>query len=88
LYQAAAEWDVDALFLRLLDKRIAQGRPVRPSTGRGSASFELAVDPEANGVSAEAFRGAMERLFTAGRIVTVKTGPASRRRKHIERVPG
>lgn len=84
-YRAAAERDVDELFLKLLDKRIAQGRPVRPSTGRGSAPFELAGDPEANGVSAEAFRAAMERLFTAGRIVSVETGPASKRRKHIER---
>ncbi|MGY3498012.1 AAA family ATPase [Bradyrhizobium sp. USDA 4502] len=84
-YRAAAERDVDELFLKLLDKRIAQGRPVRPSTGRGSAPFELAGDPEANGVSADAFRAAMERLFTAGRIMSVETGPASKRRKHIER---
>jgi len=84
-YRAAAERDVDELFLKLLDKRIAQGRPVRPNTGRGSAPFELAGDPEANGVTAEAFRAAMERLFTAGRIVSVETGPGSRRRKHIER---
>jgi RecA-family ATPase len=84
-YRAAAERDVDELFLKLLDKRIAQGRPVRPSTGRGSAPFELAGDPEANGVTAEAFRAAMERLFTAGRIVSVETGPVSKRRKHIER---
>jgi RecA-family ATPase len=84
-YRAAAERDVDELFLKLLDKRIAQGRPVRPSTGRGSAPFELAGDTEANGVSADAFRVAMERLFTAGRIVSVETGPASKRRKHIER---
>jgi RecA-family ATPase len=86
-YRAAAERDVDELFLKLLDKRIAQGRPVRPNTGRGSAPFELAGDPEANGVSTEAFRTAMERLFTAGRIVSVETGPASKRRKHIERAP-
>jgi RecA-family ATPase len=86
-HRAAAERDVDELFLKLLDKRIAQGRPIRPSTGRGSAPFELAGDPEANGVSADAFRAAMERLFTAGRIVSVETGPASKRRKHIERAP-
>ena len=85
-HRAAADRDVDELFLKLLDKRTVQGRPVRPSTGRGSAPSELAVDPEANGVSAAAFRGAMERLLTAGRIVTVETGPASKRRKHIARV--
>ncbi len=86
-YRAAAEREVDELFLKLLDKRIAQGRPVRPSSGRGSAPFELAGDPEANGISAGALRAAMERLFTSGRIVSVETGPASKRRKHIERAP-
>jgi RecA-family ATPase len=85
LYRAAAERDVDDLFLRLLDKRVAQGRPIRPNTGRGSAPAELASDPEANGMTAEAFRSAMERLYTAGRIATVETGPASKRRQHIER---
>jgi len=86
-YRAAVERDVDDLFLRLLDKRLAQGRPVRPNTGRGSAPAELASDPEANGVTAEAFRSAMERLYTASKIVTVETGPASKRRQHIERAP-
>ena len=87
-YRAAAEQAVDELFLRLLDKRLAQGRQIRPSTGRGSAPSELAGDPEANGTTAEAFRAAMERLYTAGKIVTVETGPPSQRIKHIERAPG
>jgi RecA-family ATPase len=87
LYRVAAERDIDELFLRLLDKRVAQGRPIRPNTGRGSAPAELASDPEANSVTAEAFRAAMERLFTAGKIATVETGPASKRRQHIERAP-
>jgi RecA-family ATPase len=84
-YKARAERDIDELFLRLLDKRNAQGRPVRPNTGRGSAPHELAADPEANGVTADAFRAAMERLFTAGKIITKETGPASRKVKNIER---
>jgi hypothetical protein len=87
-YRAAAERDVDELFLRLLDKRNAQGRPVRPNKGRGFAPAELADDPEAAGVAASALAAAMERLFTAGRIVTVATGPASRRVHQIERVAG
>jgi hypothetical protein len=45
----------------------------------------MAGDPEANGVTAEAFRTAMERLLTAGRIVVVETGPQSKRVKHLER---
>jgi RecA-family ATPase len=84
-HRAAAEQVIDELFLRLLDKRLAQGRPIRPSTGRGSAPAELADDPDANGTTAKAFKAAMERLFTAGRIVTVETGPDSKRTKHIER---
>jgi RecA-family ATPase len=87
-YRAAAERDIDDLFLKLLDKRNAQRRPLRPSSGRGSAPAELADDPEANGITAQAFRAAMERLFTAGKIIAVETGPDSKRVKHIERVPG
>ena len=87
-YRAAADQAVDELFLRLLDKRLAQGRPVRPSTGRGSAGAELADDPEANGTTATAFRAAMERLYTAGKIVTIETGPPAKRTKHIERAQG
>jgi RecA-family ATPase len=85
-HRVAADHAVDELFLRLLDKRLAQGRPIRPSTGRGSAPAELADDPEANGTTAAAFKAAMERLFTAGKIVTIETGPPTRRTKHIERV--
>jgi RecA-family ATPase len=85
-YRAAAEREVDELFLRLLDKRNAQRRPVRPNTGRGSAPAEMADDPEACGVRAEAFRLAMERLLSAGIIKIIESGPPSRRSKHIERV--
>jgi RecA-family ATPase len=84
---AKAEREVDELFLRLLDKRTAQGRPLRPNPGRGSAPVELEADPEANGVTSRAFKASMERLFTAGKIITKETGPASRRAKHIERAP-
>jgi RecA-family ATPase len=87
-HRAAAERAVEELFLRLLDKRLAQGRPIRPSSGRGSAPSELAGDPEANGITAEAFRAAMERLYAAGKIVTAETGPPKKRIKHIERAPG
>jgi RecA-family ATPase len=86
--RAAAEREIDELFLRLLDKRNAQGRPLRPSTGRGSAPSELAGDPEANGTTVQAFRAAMERLYSADKIVTVETGPPAKRVKHIERAPG
>jgi RecA-family ATPase len=85
--RAAAEREVDSLFLRLLDKRLAQGRPVHAKNAKGSAPAEFALDPEANGVTADAFRAAMERLLTAGKVVVVEGGPPSKRRQHIERAP-
>ncbi|PJG56630.1 recombinase RecA [Bradyrhizobium forestalis] len=84
-YRVAADRDVEELFLRLLDKRNAQGRRVNPHSAKGSAPSEFASDPEAGGVTAEAFRRAMERLFTRGAIRTVETGPGSKRRQHVER---
>jgi RecA-family ATPase len=86
-YRAAAERDVDELFLRLLGTRRAPGRPVHARSAKGAAPPEFALDPEANGVTAPAFRNAMERLFSAGKIVTVETGSSSKRRQHIERAP-
>ncbi len=84
-YRAAADRDVDELFLRLLDRFAAQGRTVRPATGRGSAPAEMSDEPDAGGVKAEAFRTAMLRLLTAGTIKIVESGPPSRRSKHLER---
>ncbi|WP_456670734.1 AAA family ATPase [Bradyrhizobium sp. USDA 3240] len=86
-YRIAAEREVDELFLRLLDKRIAQRRPVHAKSAKGSASSEFVDDPEANGVTADAFRAAMERLLTAGKVVVIESGPPSKRRQHIERAP-
>ncbi|MBR1199331.1 AAA family ATPase [Bradyrhizobium sp. AUGA SZCCT0158] len=85
-YRAAADREVDELFLRILDRLNAQNRPVRPSTGRGSAPAEMEKDPDANGVKSGAFRAAMDRLYAAGKIKTVETGPPSKRVKHIERM--
>lgn len=86
LVRLAEDAKVDDVFLRLLDKRNAQGRPVRPSRGPGYAPSELAEDPEAAGNTAKAFAASMDRLYSAGQIVTKESGPASRRFKHIERV--
>ncbi|WP_339033393.1 AAA family ATPase [Bradyrhizobium symbiodeficiens] len=77
--------DVDEIFLRLLDKRIAQGRHVHAKNAKGSAPSEFELDPEAAGVKAEGFRNAMERLLSAGKIVVVEAGPASRRRQYLAR---
>ncbi|MGJ5120958.1 AAA family ATPase [Bradyrhizobium oligotrophicum] len=83
--RAAAERKVDETFLRLLDKRNAQGRPVRPNAGRDYAPAEFADDPDAGGIKSKAFAAAMERLFNAGNIHIVKSGPKSRSYTHIER---
>jgi RecA-family ATPase len=84
-HRAAAERNIDDLFLRLLDKRNAQARPVHAKSAKGSAPSEFALDPDAAGVTAEGFRGSMERLLTNGRIIVVETGPSSKRRSHLER---
>jgi RecA-family ATPase len=86
-YRAAAERDLDELFLKILTKRNTQGRPVHAKSAKGSAPTEFAVDPDAGGITANGFRSAMERLLNAGRIVVVETGPASKRRSHLERAP-
>jgi RecA-family ATPase len=84
--RAAADRGVDELFLKLLDKRNSQGRPVHARAAKGSAPSEFAIDPEANGTTADAFRLAMERLFVAGKIKTIETGPPTKRRRHLESV--
>lgn len=84
-YRAAADREVDEMFLRLLDRFTAQGRTVRPATGRGSAPSEMADEHDAAGIKAEAFRTAMGRLLTAGTIRIIESGPPSKRVKHIER---
>lgn len=86
-HRAAAERDVDDLFLRLLDQRNAQRRPVHAKNAKGSAPSEFETDPEAGGVKAAGFKAAMERLLKANRIVVVETGSDSRRRSHLERAP-
>ncbi|MGB3864517.1 MAG: AAA family ATPase [Xanthobacteraceae bacterium] len=84
----AAQSVVDETFLRILDKRIAQGRPARPWSGRGYAPAEFAKDPEAGGIRRQAFEAAMNRLLDAGCISIIETGPPSARRAHIERTQG
>lgn len=85
-YRAAADRDIEDLFLRLLDKRIAQGRHVHAKNAKGSAPTEFELDPDAAGVKAEGFRCAMERLLSARKIEVVETGPSSRRRQYLARV--
>lgn len=85
LVRLAEDAKVDDLFLRLLDKRNAQARPVRPGTGRDYAPAEFEGDADANGIRSKAFKASMERLLNAGTIVVVAKGPPSKSTKHIER---
>lgn len=84
-HRAAAERHVDELFLRLLDERTAQGRPVTPSRASGFAPKEFAAMPAASGVSVAALSAAMERLLTAKVIVAEEYGPPSKRRQRLMR---
>jgi RecA-family ATPase len=82
-HRAAAERDVNELFLKLLDRFTAEGREVRHTTGNGYAPAAFHDHPEAKGVKASAFKAAMDRLYAAGTIVTIE----GKRSKHIERAP-
>ena len=86
LVRIAEEAKVDEVFLRLLDKRNAQGRHVRTTTGHGYAPAEFEGDAEAGGIRAKAFKASMERLLTAKKIVVTTVGPPSRQYKRLERV--
>jgi len=81
-YRAAAESKVDDLFLQLLDKATAQGRPVRPNSGPGFAPATFQADPDAGGIKSVAFRAAMDRLFKAGKITTKENTRGS---KYLDR---
>jgi RecA-family ATPase len=80
-YRAAAEREVDELFLKLLDRFTAEGREVRDSTGTGYAPSAFEDHPESRGIKSKAFNAAMQRLFAAGKIISVQ----GKRSKHIER---
>jgi RecA-family ATPase len=83
--QAATIAKIDDLFLKLLDKRTAQGRHVGSKASRSYAPSEFAKDPDAGGVKTKALEASMERLFTAGKIINVEQGPPSKRVSRIAR---
>jgi RecA-family ATPase len=82
-YRAAAERDIDELFLRLLERRNAQGRWVTPNKAAGYAPKELAAMPGAEGTTATALANAMERLIDAGRVINETFGPPSKQRQRL-----
>lgn len=74
----------ETVFLKLLAEFASQGRRVNTSGGPSYAPTAFAAHPESDGITKRAFKDAMEKLLTAGRVVLVETGPASKRRSHIE----
>lgn len=74
----------ESVFLKLLVELTAQGRRVNTSGGQTYAPTVFAAHPNSDGITKRAFKDAMEKLLATGRVVTVETGPASKRRSHIE----
>jgi RecA-family ATPase len=85
LTRLAEDAKVDEVFLALLDKRNAQGRPVRPNNGRDYAPNEFEGDAGATGIRSKAFKASMERLLGTGKVVVITKGPPSKATKHLER---
>tara|TARA_R110002072_G_scaffold301401_1_gene481067 strand:- start:2707 stop:4728 length:2022 start_codon:yes stop_codon:yes gene_type:complete len=74
----------ESVFVKLLAEYASQGRRVNASGGQNYAPNVFAAHPESDGITKRAFKDAMEKLLATGRVVAVETGPASRRRSHLE----
>jgi RecA-family ATPase len=85
LDRMAADAEVDALFIRLLELTDAQGRTVGPNTGANYAPAVFEKMPDASGVKSRAFAAAMERLFSTGKLRSEMEGPPSRRKAKLVR---
>jgi len=85
LKQQLIERNQDALFLKMMRDRIAQGRPVSDRRGSNYAPAEFAKEPEARAakVGSKAFAAAMNRLFASGRIEMRVEGPKWRQSRHM-----
>jgi RecA-family ATPase len=82
-HQLAKEAEVEETFLRLLDERNAQARPV---SDRPSALYAPKVFAEMDaGFAQHAYTRAMDRLFEARKIELREEGPPSKRRSRIVR---
>jgi RecA-family ATPase len=87
-HRAAKDAECDETFLRLLDQKEGQGFHVSgQATAPTYAPKAFANMPDNGGFARKAFAAAMERLLTAGKIVQVMEGPASRQRGRLVRRP-
>jgi RecA-family ATPase len=68
LHRLAKDHECEETFLRLLDERSAQGRPVSDKSGKNYAPSIFADHAGAGGFTRQAFAKAMERLFQAKKI--------------------
>lgn len=82
----AAAREAERVFLELLDAYTAERRHVSAATGTTYAPAMFADDAGSRAIDKGQLTDAMNRLFHAGVIQVVTTGPASRRRSHIARV--
>ena len=85
--RAAAFNGADKTYLACLDRLTEQGREVREHPGRNYAPSVFADMPEADGITAKAFKAAQERLFSAGMIHVVTEGPRSKPTHRVARKP-
>jgi RecA-family ATPase len=69
LHRLAKDGECDATFLRLMDERNAQGRPVSDKSGRNYAPAVFAALEGNAGFTKQVFARAMERHFQTKKIV-------------------
>lgn len=84
LDRKAATAKAERVFLKLLREFGAQGRRVNHAGGISYAPNIFSKHPDSEGVSRAALRTAMETLLASGRVVIRESGPASKRRTHLE----
>ena len=83
LDRMAAKGKAERLFLTFLKQCQDQGRKVNHAGGRSYAPNVFAAHPQAEGVSRDAFRKAMENLLASGKVKIDEDGPPSKRRTFL-----
>jgi RecA-family ATPase len=85
LHRLAKDAECDATFLRLLDERSAQGRPVSDKSGKNYAPAIFAGMEGNNGYTRQAFASGMERLFKSRAILLRVMRSDGKERQCIDR---
>jgi hypothetical protein len=74
----AAEQKADDVFINLVKRFNRDERNASEKSGTNYAPALFAEQPDAEGITAKQFKGAMNRLLAAQKIRIVNTGPKSR----------